>query len=61
MAGVLFGLLSSGRVSDALKFGNAMSAVKNTVPGDLPASSYEEISRIITAHESQSTQSEMDR
>lgn len=61
VAGVLFGLLSSGRVSDALKFGNAMSAVKNTVPGDLPASSYEEISRIITAHESQSTQSEMDR
>ena len=61
VAGVLFGLLNTGSLSEALEFGDAMSAVKNTVPGDLPDSSYPEIRRIIKAHKSEGAQSEMDR
>lgn len=61
VAGVLFGLLESGDLQRALEFGNAMSAVKNTVPGDLPDSSFDEMMRIIRAHNAQGEQSEMDR
>lgn len=61
VAGVLYGILSTGDLNRALEIGNAMSSVKNTVPGDLPDSSYEEIERIIRAHKSDGVQSEMDR
>ena len=53
--------LNTGSLLDALEFGDAMSAVKNTVPGDLPDSSFQEITRIIKAHQSEGAQSEMDR
>ena len=61
VAGVLFGLLKYGDCRKALEFGNASSAVKNTVPGDLPVSDFREIQRIISAHQSTGPQSEMDR
>ena len=61
VAGVLFGLLKYGDNQKALEFGNATGAVKNTVPGDLPASDFREIERIIRAHKNTGVQSEMDR
>ena len=61
LAGALFAMLKYGDLQKAVEFGNAMSAVKNTVPGDLPASSYEEIESIIKSHKSSEAQSEMSR
>lgn len=61
VAGVLFGLLRYGDTQKALEFGNAYSALKNTVPGDLPASDFRETQQIIKAHQSTGIQSEMDR
>ena len=61
VAGVLFGLLKFGDVQKALEIGNATSALKNTVAGDLPASDYNEVVRIIKSHKETGFQSEMDR
>ncbi len=61
VGGVLFGLLNYNDPMKALQFGNATSAVKNTIPGDLPSSDFKEISRIIKAHNAVGPQSEMDR
>lgn len=61
VAGVLYGLLNYGDPRQALQYGNAMSSVKNTVPGDLPSSSYEEISHIIRDHHQNGPVSEMNR
>ncbi len=60
VAGVLYGLLATGDLNRALCYGNAMSAIKNTVPGDLPDSNLGEIERIIRDHQTGS-QSEMNR
>ena len=43
LAGVLFGLLKYSNVQSALEFGNAMAAMKNTIPGDMPVSDFQEI------------------
>lgn len=61
VSGVLFGLLKYHDPKRALEFGNAAASVKNTIPGDLPTSDYQEIERIIKAHQSTDVQSEMDR
>ena len=61
VAGVLFGLLRYGETQKALEFANAYSALKNTVPGDLPASDFRETQQIIKAHQNTGIQSEMDR
>ena len=45
----------------AVQFGNATSAVKNTIPGDMPTSNLEEIETIIQAHNHKGPQSEMAR
>ena len=45
----------------ALEYGNATSAVKNTIPGDLPSCGLEEIDRIIKNHKNTGIQLEMDR
>lgn len=50
LAGVLFGILEYGDVGKALEFGNAMAAIKNTIPGDMPVSDFQEISRVIREH-----------
>ena len=51
VAGVLYGLLSEpDDYMRALEYGNAYSAVKNTVPGDLPSSDKEEIDAVIAMH-----------
>ncbi|MDL2324884.1 sugar kinase [Ruminococcaceae bacterium OttesenSCG-928-A16] len=50
VSGVLFGLLNNNDPALAQQFGNAAAAVKNTIPGDLPSSDFNEISRIIKSH-----------
>lgn len=75
VSGVLYGLLSSlqclaGKADKegakkaferALSIGNAASAVKNTVPGDLPSSDLREVEELIRAHRFERPQAEMDR
>lgn len=55
LAGVLFGLLNFKDVQKALEFGNAMAAIKNTIPGDMPVSDFNEISKVIADHKSHNT------
>ena len=61
VAGVLFGLLKYGSVPAAVDFGNAMSAVKNTIVGDMPASDFEEIHKVVAQHRGEGSAGEMDR
>lgn len=60
-AGVLFGLLKYDDPFKALQFGNATSAMKNTIPGDLPSSDFAEIDGIIANHNATWTVGEMNR
>jgi 2-dehydro-3-deoxygluconokinase len=61
VSGVLYGLLKYDDVQKALSYGNATSSVKNTIPGDLPASDLKEIDSIIKAHNSDGPTSELNR
>ena len=62
IAGVLYGLLAHpGDYQKALEYGNATSAVKNTIVGDLPSSDLLEINALIRDHKTVGKQSEMDR
>ena len=62
VGGVLYGLLSDPEdISRALRFGNAASAVKNTVPGDLPSSDREELENVIADHNASGEVAEMAR
>jgi len=61
LAGVLFGILKYNCLQKGLEFGNAMAAIKNTVPGDLPACDFKEISAVIKSHHKIGVESEMQR
>jgi 2-dehydro-3-deoxygluconokinase len=61
VAGVLYGILAENDIEKAMEFGNALSAVKNTVPGDMSASSLDEIKGIIASHKATGKQDEMVR
>lgn len=62
VSGVLYGLLSeNGNCEKALKYGDASSAVKNTIPGDMPSLTQAEIRDIIADHENTGYHSEMKR
>ena len=62
ISGVLYGLLAhEGEYQKALEFGNAVSALKNTIPGDLISTDLKEIQGIIREHKSTGRVSEMDR
>ncbi len=61
VSGVLFGLLQDGDPQRAMRYGNATSSVKNTVPGDLPSSDLQEIEGIIAQHNATGPVSEMNR
>lgn len=62
VSGVLYGLLSDyENCQRALEIGNATSAVKNTIPGDLPSSDLKEIENVIRGHKSTGPQLEMNR
>lgn len=62
ISGVLYGLLAhEGEYQRALEYGNAISALKNTIPGDLLSTDLKEIEGIIKEHKSTGRVSEMDR
>ncbi len=61
VAGVLYAILKEGSIKRALQIGNALSAVKNTVSGDMSASSIDEIESIISSHNAVGRQDEMVR
>ena len=61
VAGALYGLLKRGDIDSAVKYGNAMAALKNTIVGDMIVSDLSEVDRIITAHSSTGPKSEMIR
>ena len=62
VGGVLYGLLSEpDNIIKALQYGNAASAVKNTVPGDLPSSDKEELDSVIADHNTVGETLEMSR
>jgi len=62
ISGALFGLIhSGGDVREAVKYGNAVSAVKNTIPGDLSQAGLREINNVIKDHYSDGFKSEMAR
>ena len=61
VAGVLFGLLTGDDVARAMSYGNALSAIKNTVSGDMSISSIDEVDQIIAAHRKIGAQDEMVR
>ncbi|MGN1147635.1 MAG: sugar kinase [Lachnospiraceae bacterium] len=62
ISGVLYGLLAhEGDYRRALEYGNATSALKNTIPGDLLSTDLKEIEGIIKEHKSTGRIAEMDR
>lgn len=62
ISGVLYGLLSKeDDYQRALEYGNATSALKNTIPGDLLSTDLKEIDGIIREHKSSGRVAEMDR
>ncbi len=62
ISGALYGLLAHEfDCQKAVQYGNATSAVKNTIPGDLPSSNLEEIQMIIKAHSQKGVPLEMTR
>lgn len=62
ISGVLYGLLAhEGDCRKALEYGNAVSALKNTIPGDLLSTDLAEIEGIIKEHKSTGRVAEMDR
>ncbi len=61
VAGALYGILAYDDPKQAMIFGNATSALKNTVPGDLPVSDLNEVLNIIKDHSSDGPKTEMNR
>ena len=61
VAGALFGLVKYGDIEHAVKYGNAMAALKNTIVGDMIVSDLQEVDRIISSHSSNGPKSEMIR
>ncbi len=62
ISGVLYGYLAhEGDYRKALEYGNAISALKNTIPGDLLCTDLKEIDGIIKEHKSTGRIAEMDR
>ena len=61
VAGVLYGVLSGGDIEKAMAYGNALSAIKNTVSGDMSISSIDEVESVINSHKAIGHQDEMIR
>lgn len=61
LAGVMYGIIKHNDIKRALEIGNALSAVKNTVIGDMSASSIDEIEGVIKSHQATGQQDEMIR
>ncbi len=61
VAGMLYGILSGHKIDDSMSYANALSAIKNTVSGDMSISSIDEVESIIKSHKSTGIQDEMVR
>lgn len=61
VAGALYGLVKHGDIENAVRYGNAMAALKNTIVGDMIVSDLGEVDRIIYSHNSTGPKSEMIR
>ncbi len=61
VAGVLFAILSGKNAEDAMCYGNALSAIKNTVIGDMSISSIDEVESVIKSHRETGVQDELVR
>ena len=61
VAGMLYGILSGGSIEDSMAYGNALSAIKNTVSGDMSISSIDEVRSVIDSHRATGVQDEMVR
>ena len=61
VAGVLYGILSGGDIETSMSIGNALSAIKNTVSGDMSISSLDEVYTVIKSHKDTGIQDEMVR
>lgn len=61
VAGLLYGILSGISIEDSMAIGNALSAIKNTVSGDMSISSIDEVMSVIDSHRATGLQDEMVR
>lgn len=61
VAGVLYGILTGNDIARAMAYGNALSAIKNTVSGDMSISSIDEVDSVIASHRATGKQDEMVR
>ncbi len=61
VAGVLYAVLSGKDIESAMTYGNALSAIKNTVSGDMSISSIEEVDSVIRSHCATGVQDELVR
>lgn len=62
ISGALYGLLTSDLDTQrAMQYGNAVSALKNTVPGDLPSMTLSEVKEMIQTHQEGDNGLEMKR
>lgn len=62
VSGILYGLLSKPHdYQSALEYGNALSALKNTIPGDLSCFDLSELETVISTHKNSEMQLEMNR
>ena len=61
VAGALYGILRYHDIEHAAQFGDAMSAIKNTIPGDMTVCDLHDVERVIIAHLSTGPKNEMVR
>ncbi len=61
VAGALYGLLTEDDPLAMVQYGNAMSAIKSTVEGDLPSTTLKEVRAVIASHQGCGPQSELNR
>ena len=61
VAGALYGVLKYHDIERAAQFGDAMAAIKNTIPGDMTVCDIHDVTRIINTHLSSGPKNEMVR
>lgn len=61
VSGVLYGLLQYDSCQKALQFGNVVSSLKNTIPGDVLSTNINEVTRIMEEHSGLKEVSELNR
>lgn len=61
VSGVLYGILKYNDCAKALSYGNVVSAIKNTIPGDVLSTNMKEIQNIMEEHAGTKEASELNR